>query len=221
MAQTREGALKTAAKMAGMSVDDFEARLATEKRCTKCKEWRTRDSFGRDRSRSDGLNAKCRSCCRVAVRMDIRGRPSAFKGKTHTDETRAKIRATRKANPRPGPNKGKPRTPETRAKISASHRASGKTMRGAAHHAYRDGRSVERRGERLSAEYKRWRYDVFTRDSFACRRCSDDRGGNLNAHHIHSFAKHPELRMSLDNGITLCVPCHKAEHAKAGVDASQ
>ncbi|WP_416360620.1 HNH endonuclease [Burkholderia gladioli] len=52
------------------------------------------------------------------------------------------------------------------------------------------------------------------RDRFTCQHCGDARGGNLHAHHILPFATHPELRVDVSNGITLCKPCHKAVHAK-------
>lgn len=62
---------------------------------------------------------------------------------------------------------------------------------------------------RTSAEYKNWRKSVFERDNYTCVFCKDKRGGNLNADHIKQFAFYPELRFDINNGRTLCVPCHK------------
>ncbi len=53
-----------------------------------------------------------------------------------------------------------------------------------------------------------WRTKVFERDSYTCRRCGSK--GRLQAHYIKPFKKYPELRHSLENGLTLCIPCHKA-----------
>lgn len=111
-----------------------------------------------------------------------------------------------------GPWLGKKLPLETRAKISRSVRKV--TPRGAACHSYRDGKHVERVGERFTGKYKQWRYDVMLRDHFTCQHCGDARGGNLHAHHVKDFATHPELRLALSNGITLCKPCHEAVHAK-------
>ncbi len=89
-------------------------------------------------------------------------------------------------------------------------------LRGEASPAYRDGKTAERRGERFSAEYKRWRYDVFTRDQFTCQKCGDAKGGNLVAHHIKGFSTFPDLRYVLANGVTWCRPCHDAHHQEHG-----
>jgi len=62
---------------------------------------------------------------------------------------------------------------------------------------------------RHSFEYKIWRESVFKRDNFTCVFCGDDRGGNLNADHIKPFSLFPESRFDVDNGRTLCIPCHE------------
>ena len=80
---------------------------------------------------------------------------------------------------------------EARKKISQKLRERG--AKGERCHSYKDGKLEERRGQRKSRKYARWRYDVFHRDGFACQHCGDDKGGNLNAHHIKSFAEHPEF----------------------------
>jgi 5-methylcytosine-specific restriction endonuclease McrA len=59
---------------------------------------------------------------------------------------------------------------------------------------------------------KLWREAVFARDKWTCQDCGDKKGGNLEAHHIKSFAEFPELRFAIDNGITLCKDCHKIIH---------
>jgi len=61
--------------------------------------------------------------------------------------------------------------------------------------------------QRRSQVYNDWRIKVFERDNFTCQICWN-RGCYLEAHHIKSFAQYPELRFDVENGVTLCLPCH-------------
>ena len=68
---------------------------------------------------------------------------------------------------------------------------------------------------RNSKKYANWRVAVFQRDNYTCKECGS-RGVTLNADHIKPFAYYPELRLRIDNGRTLCVPCHKKTDTFAG-----
>lgn len=60
-----------------------------------------------------------------------------------------------------------------------------------------------------SADYQAWRLACMRRDSFACTSCGDDKGGNLEVDHIKPVYLFPELIHDIDNGRTLCKPCHR------------
>lgn len=111
-------------------------------------------------------------------------------GKILSQETKDKIRI--KAIGRKIP-------PEIRKKMG---------KKGSANHKWIDGRTPENKRIRNSVEYRLWREAVFARDNFTCQFCGK-RGGNLQADHIKPFAWFPELRFAIDNGRTLCVPCHR------------
>lgn len=74
----------------------------------------------------------------------------------------------------------------------------------------------ERFQNRDYPQYNEWRLKVFERDTFKCQKCCDNSGGNLVAHHILNYAEYTELRVEVDNGITLCDYCHKDFHDKYG-----
>jgi 5-methylcytosine-specific restriction endonuclease McrA len=80
--------------------------------------------------------------------------------------------------------------------------------RGPANNKWRGGITPESQKIRLSPEMKAWRIAVFERDQYTCALCGK-RGGDMHADHIRPFALHPELRFDIDNGRTLCVPCHR------------
>lgn len=70
--------------------------------------------------------------------------------------------------------------------------------------------SYESFDERRSGKYRTWKRHVLKRDEYRCQRCGSEQ--ELCVHHIKPFADYPELRYSVDNGVTLCKECHRMEH---------
>ena len=67
---------------------------------------------------------------------------------------------------------------------------------------------------RNSDKYHLWRKQIFERDNYTCKLCDDNKGGNLNSHHIHKFSEYPNERFDINNGITLCENCHELTFGK-------
>jgi hypothetical protein len=55
-------------------------------------------------------------------------------------------------------------------------------------------------------EYPLWQKEVFKRDNYKCIICGSNK--NLNAHHLDSFSRYPDLRYIVENGVTLCEKHH-------------
>lgn len=178
------------------------------------------------RQLTNGQKSACSHACRsIWVSSLIKGRPSPFKGiiGRFSDETRKKIGDAQRGKPKseafkaklsayrktqPGFFKGKKHSPEFRELMRKVHG-------GAAHHNWKGGISPEHGRIRSSGQYAQWRKAVFERDNFTCVNCGM-RGGDLNADHLKPFADYPELRFDLDNGRTLCIPCHKLTPSYGG-----
>ena len=114
------------------------------------------------------------------------------KGKKLSEATKEKLRQA---------NLGKKQSLETRLKRS-------KSLSGAKNHRYIDGRTKLGCRHTQDINLKLWRLSVFERDDYTCQNCGV-RGGYLEAHHIKSWSKYPDLRYEVSNGQTLCKPCHK------------
>lgn len=76
---------------------------------------------------------------------------------------------------------------------------------------WRGGLKLDNKKIRDSIECNEWRIAVFERDNYLCQQCGQY-GGELHAHHINPFAKYPELRFEVSNGLTLCKDCHLGIH---------
>jgi hypothetical protein len=104
--------------------------------------------------------------------------------------------------------KGKPFTKEHREKIGLSRIGKPNlAVRGEKNIHWKGGIYPINKKIRLSLEYRLWRESVLTRDNYECIWCGSKE--NLHVDHIKQFAFYPELRFAIDNGRTLCVPCHK------------
>ena len=57
-------------------------------------------------------------------------------------------------------------------------------------------------------ELRKWRKAVYERDKYTCQECGA-KGVKIQADHIKPFALYPEIRFDINNGRTLCVPCHQ------------
>lgn len=83
---------------------------------------------------------------------------------------------------------------------------------GSAHYRWRGGRT------KRSGLQSAWARKVISRDSATCQKCGAT-GVELHAHHIKDHKSHPELRWKLDNGITVCAPCHWKIHSASNENA--
>lgn len=138
-------------------------------------------------------------------------------GKKHSEETKRKMSESRKGHNRRGWKvkedakskiKGRKLSEETKIKMGLAHSKE-------KHWNWQGGISPENKILRHSREYKLWRTAVFERDNYTCVFCFV-KGCKLNADHIKPFAYFPELRFAIDNGRTLCEPCHKTTDTYMG-----
>jgi hypothetical protein len=84
--------------------------------------------------------------------------------------------------------------------------------RGEAHWNWQGGITEQQARDVLYPGYKEWRKAVYSRDGWTCRVCGTKKSGILNAHHIIPVKARPDLILDINNGLTVCKPCHKIIH---------
>lgn len=133
------------------------------------------------------------------MQRDTKGK--FINGHKHSEETKRKM-SEKKI--------GKRISPKTEFKKGIVPWNKGKKvpqMSGENHPMWKGGVTPKNQALRMSSEQKQWRIQVFERDGYKCQVCGLV-GVFLEAHHIKSFAGYPELRLDINNGITLCSQCH-------------
>jgi len=143
---------------------------------------------------------------RLKMSKTRKGRPAYFKGHHHTEASKRLLSESHKGK---RDNNRKRLTDEQRLNISNGTKAH--ALRGEDNPRWKGGISPANQRARYSFEMKEWRRKVFERDHFICQRCGYNKGKILIAHHIKPFSQYPELRLDVNNGITLCEPCHQLE----------
>jgi len=71
------------------------------------------------------------------------------------------------------------------------------------------GKYFEMTGNQFRYSFKIWSNIIKNRDKY-CQICNCTE--NLQAHHILFKQYYPKLALNINNGITLCVPCHEELH---------
>lgn len=82
--------------------------------------------------------------------------------------------------------------------------------------------AIYSRKERHTEEYRSWRKAVFSRDLYTCQKCGIKSAKGIHsvslaAHHILNWKTHEDLRYDINNGVTLCIDCHKQFHSLYGI----
>lgn len=72
---------------------------------------------------------------------------------------------------------------------------------------WQGGKESERKKLMSTSAYLKWRKSVFERDNYTCQECGV-KERKMHTDHIEPFSSNPDARMDIDNGRTLCIPCH-------------
>ncbi len=170
---------------------------------------RTLNGYKKGHKTNLGMRHTDEAKIKMSIKATLSGqRPYQPKGYKHSLETLKKMSDIRKANPNrywKGKDRSGMFTPESRKKQSIRMK---ERVRLGIHNFWKGGKTLENKLARTQLPYKLWREAVFKRDDYTCQECKK-RGGKLNAHHVKPFSLFPELRYVIDNGLTLCISCHK------------
>ena len=176
-----------------------------------------------------------RQFCSVACRQAYRNAPERNPAKA--PEARAKLAEAARGNTR---CVGRVLSDDTKEKIAAAlrgrklsvahKRAIGRAhkrlgtrpprnthLRGPRHPHWKGGHSKERQARYGAPEYRAFVAAVLERDAYTCQHCGAHNGQGenvvLQVHHVKPYADYPALAYDVNNGLSLCIHCHRHAHA--------
>lgn len=138
----------------------------------------------------------------------IKGEPNLFEGRSHTKETRDRLRKISIA--------------QGRLPYKKENGPPWKGVTGAKHPNWKGGLTPERQAFYASDEWKVAVKAVWARANAYCERCGKHHNeassrGTFHVHHIISFMVR-ELRAEVSNLVLLCSTCHRFVHSRANTD---
>ena len=156
----------------------------------------------------DFRSIRCRDCnAKTASTVFKKGVVPYMKGKHHTEEAKEKNRQS---------TLGTRLSYETRLKMSLAQK---ELVTNGKHHFWKGGinslNHSERQLQMKTVKYRWWRDQVFRRDNYTCQFCGITKT-YLEADHIKPWSQYPSLRFNINNGRTLCKPCHSSTPTYAG-----
>jgi len=169
--------------------------------------------------------------CSVACKMAYRNNP--LRNPAKSDKARKKISESRKGKPTslgvPCPEKKKRRISKALKGKPTGRKPSQKVINawvegmknaprksGPDHPMWKGGLAKSRQARYKEPEYIEWHDKCLVRDNYTCQKCGAKNGNGkkivLQIHHKIHYWERPDLAYDLDNGITLCKPCHQKAH---------
>jgi len=156
-------------------------------------------------NKTEGVHINCRNCNKdMRIEPNQVGRKK-FCCKACFYEGRELKNLFEKGHADLVPAESRGHSEETKQKISDHQRKN--THTGEKSPNWRGGLRTERQRAMGRWEYREWRQAVFARDNWTCQSCNV-RGCYLEADHIKPWCAFPALRYDVDNGRTVCKPCH-------------
>lgn len=101
---------------------------------------------------------------------------------------------------------------KTRFKKGIENVAYGRNQTGPANNNWKGGITNTNQKRRNDPRLLEWRKLVFERDHYTCQKCGTK--GFLQAHHIIPFSEDFSKAFDIENGLTVCVPCHEEIHGR-------